>query len=102
MSLYSVQKLIFQVNRDPAVRARHTDDLDGLLAQYDLSPEELRAIREADIGFLYVIGVNGQLLMHYAALHGFEWNAYIEAMKEGERKYGPVRAGLYSRADARR
>jgi Aromatic-ring-opening dioxygenase LigAB, LigA subunit len=102
MSLYSVQKLIFQVNRDPAVRARHAEDLDGLLAEYELSPEELRAIREPDIGYLYVIGVNGQLLMHYAALHGFEWNAYIAAMKEGERRYGPVRTGLYSRAEARR
>jgi hypothetical protein len=101
MSLYSVQKLIFQVNRDPAVRARHDHDLDGLLSDYDLSAEELRAVRAADIGLLYVIGVNGQLLMHYAALRGLEWNAYIEAMKEGERKYGPVRSGLYSRADAR-
>jgi Aromatic-ring-opening dioxygenase LigAB, LigA subunit len=101
MSLYSVQKLIFQVNRDAAVRARHDHDLAGLLAEYDLSSEELRGLREADIGFLYVIGVNGQLLMHYAALRGFEWDAYIEAMKEGERKYGPVRTGLYSRAEAR-
>jgi hypothetical protein len=101
MSLYSVQKLIFQVNRDPAVRARHDHDLNGLLCDYDLSADELRAIREPDIGLLYVIGVNGQLLMHYAALRGFEWDAYIEAMKEGERKYGPVRSGLYSRADAR-
>jgi hypothetical protein len=102
VSLYAVQKLIFQVNRDPAVRARHDRDMDGLLADYELSADEVRAIRAADIGLLYVIGVNGQLLMHYAALRGFAWDAYIEAMKEGERKYGPVRTGLYSRAHARR
>ena len=101
MSLYSVQKLIYQLNRDAAARARHANDLDGLLAEYSLTDEESRAIREPDIGLLYVMGVNGQLLMHYAALRGFEWSAYIEAMKEGERKYGPVRTGLYSRADAR-
>ncbi len=41
------------------------------------------------------MGVNGQLLMHFAALRGYEWNAYIEAMREGERKYGPVGVGLY-------
>ena len=47
------------------------------------------------------MGVNGQLLMHYAALRGFEWNAYIEAMHEGERKYGPVRDGsLFTRGPA--
>ncbi len=37
----------------------------------------------------------------YAALRGFEWNAYMEAMREGERKYGPVRTGLYTRAAGR-
>jgi hypothetical protein len=102
MSLYSVQKLIYQLNRDPALRVRHDSDLNSLLAEYDLTEEELSAIREPDIGLLYVMGVNGQLLMHYAALRGFEWNRYIEAMKEGERKYGPVRTGLYSRAEGRK
>jgi hypothetical protein len=102
MSLYSVQKLIYQLNRDPALRVRHDNDLNSLLAEYDLTEEELSAIREPDIGLLYVMGVNGQLLMHYAALRGFEWNRYIEAMKEGERKYGPVRTGLYSRAEGRK
>jgi len=101
MSLYSVQKLIYQLNRDPAVRARHENDLDGLLAEYELTDEEGRALRAPDIGLLYVMGVNGQLLMHYAALRGFEWSQYIEAMKEGERRYGPVRTGLYSRAEGR-
>ncbi len=102
MSLYGVQKLIFQLNRDPATRKRYEQDFEGLLAEFDLTEEELRAIRTPDIGLLYVMGVNGQLLMHYAALRGFEWNAYIEAMQEGERKYGPVRTGLYSRAEGRR
>jgi len=102
MSLYGVQKLIFQLNRDLATRQRYETNFDALLAEYELNEEELRAIRDPDIGLLYVMGVNGQLLMHYAALRGFEWSAYIEAMKEGERKYGPVRTGLYSRAEGRR
>ncbi|HZT03978.1 MAG TPA: hypothetical protein VFA39_17125 [Steroidobacteraceae bacterium] len=101
MSLYYTQKLLFQLNRDPAARRRLEADLEGLLAEYELTEEERRAIREPDVGLLYVMGVNGQILMHYAALRGYEWSAYIEAMREGERKYGPVRTGLYSRADAR-
>lgn len=101
MSLYNVQKLLFQLNRDAGARQRYETDFDGLLAEYALTDEELGAIRTPDIGLLYVMGVNGQLLMHYAALRGFEWSAYIEAMKEGERKYGPVRTGLYSRAEGR-
>lgn len=102
MSLYHVQKLIYQLNRDPATRAQYERDFEALLGQYDLTDEEQRAFREGDIGLLYVMGVNGQLLMHFAALRGFEWNAYLEAMREGERKYGPVRGGLYSRAADRK
>ena len=109
MSLYAVQKLIYHLNRDPRVREQFVRELDGLLAQssdellaqYELTEEERNAIRDPDIGLLYVMGVNGQLLMHYAALRGFEWNAYIEAMREGERKYGPVRTGLYTSAGSR-
>jgi hypothetical protein len=101
VSLYAVQKLIYQLNREPQVREQLAHDFDGLLAQYDLTEEERSAIRDPDIGLLYVMGVNGQLLMHYAALRGFEWSAYIEAMREGERKYGPVRTGLYTSAGSR-
>jgi len=101
MSLYAVQKLIYQLNRDPRERQRFQQDIERVLAEYELTQEERNAIRDPDIGLLYVMGVNGQLLMHYAALRGFEWNAYIEAMREGERKYGPVRTGLYTSAESR-
>jgi len=101
MSLYYTQKLLFQLNRDPSVRRRLEEDIEGLLVEYELTEEERRAIRAPDVGLLYVMGVNGQILMHYAALRGYEWSAYIEAMREGERKYGPVRTGLYARADVR-
>lgn len=98
MSLYHVQKLIYQLNRDPTVRKQYEESFDALLEGFELTDEERRAIREPDIGLLYVMGVNGQLLMHYAALRGYEWDAYIAAMREGEARYGPVRTGLYKRA----
>jgi hypothetical protein len=95
MSLYYLQKLLYQLNREPRVRQRYDTDLDGLLSEYKLNEEELGAIRTGDIGLLYVLGVNGQLLMHYAAQLGYEWNEYLQAMRDGQQKYGPVRAGLY-------
>jgi hypothetical protein len=95
MSLYYVQKLLYQLNRDPEFRARFLADNDTALRGFDLTNEERMAILDADIGRLYVLGVNGQLLMHFAAFHGYEWNAYLEAMREGVRRHGPVRAGLY-------
>ena len=96
MSLYYVQKLLFELNRDSRVQERFAGDLDGLLAEYDLTNEETAAIRQPDIGLLYVLGVNGQLLMHFAALHKYPWDDYLDAMREGVRRHGPVRAGIYA------
>lgn len=96
MSLYYVQKLLYQLNRDPAVRKRFSSDRELLLTEYELDDEERRAIVDGDVGLLYVMGVNGQLLMHYAALIGQEWDEYIAAMKAGVEKHGPVRGGLYT------
>lgn len=96
MSLYYVQKLLYQLNRDPTVRKRFDADLEELLGEYSLTDEERTAIVEGDIGLLYVMGVNGQLLMHYSALIGQEWDDYIQAMRDGVDRYGPVRGGLYT------
>ena len=97
MSLYYVQKLIYTLNRDPNVVAQFQENMNGVLKDYTLTDEEKHAIREPDIGLLYVMGVNGQLLMHYAALMEYEWDEYIQAMKNGLEEHGQVRAGLYLR-----
>ncbi len=96
MSLYQVQKLIYQLNRDPRTRERYGRERDEVLAEYELTDEEKRALVEPDIGLLYVLGVNGQLLMHFAALHKIEWTAYLEAMRQGLKTHGPVREGVYA------
>ncbi len=96
MSLYGTQKLLYHLNRDAAVQRRHRGDLPALLEDYELTAEEREAILAGDIGKLYVLGANGQLLMHFAALLGMPWADYIEAMREGVRRHGPVRAGIYA------
>lgn len=96
MSLYYVQKLMYELNRDEHVRSRFESDRDALLGEYTLTDEERQALVDGDIGLLYVMGVNGQILMHYAAMIGQEWDEYIEAMREGVRRHGQVRAGLYA------
>jgi hypothetical protein len=96
MSLYYTQKLLYDVNRDPLRRQRYFAELESLLAEYDLSAEEASAFRNRDIGLLYVLGVNGQLLMHMSAYFGMDHVAYRNAMREGVRRHGPVRAGLYA------
>jgi hypothetical protein len=96
MSLYYVQKLLYQLNRDRHVRRRFEQERAQLLQEYELTEEERRAIVDRDIGLLYVMGVNGQILMHYSALIGQQWDEYIAAMKQGVAKHGPVRGGLYT------
>ena len=56
MSLYQVQKLIYQLNRDPRTQERFLRERDAVLAEYELTEEERAAIRP-DIGLLYVLGV---------------------------------------------
>ena len=101
LSLYYVQKLMYQLNRDAHVRDRFQSDRESVLGEYNLDEDERRAIIEGDIGLLYVMGVNGQILMHYAALIGQEWDEYIAAMKAGVTQHGPVRGGLYTMLEDR-
>jgi len=96
MSLYQLQKLFYVLNREPAAKAAYLAAPADLLDQYDLTEEERGAVLSRDVGLLYVLGVNGQLLMHFSALIGQAWPDYIEAMREGIRRHGPVRAGVYA------
>lgn len=96
MSLYNLQKFMFELNRDPGVQQRFRADKAAVLDRYELTPQERDAIERGDIGLMYVLGANGQLLMHYAAFLGMPWADYIAAMREGIAKHGPVRAGIYA------
>lgn len=96
MSLYYTQKLLYELNRNPDVQQRYKTDLDALLDEYDLTEEERLALKKPDVGLLYVLGVNGQILMHFAAFVGQEWFEYLNAMRQGVAQHGPVRAGLYA------
>jgi hypothetical protein len=101
MSLYYVQKLLYKLNRDPTLKQRFDSDQDAVLDDYSLSEEEINALKRPDIGLLYVLGVNGQLLMHYATMNGYNWNQYIQAMRDGVEQFGPVREGLYAMIDGK-
>jgi len=101
MSLYYVQKLLYHLNRDPAQKQRFDDNMEIVLAEYTLTEEELHALKKPDIGLLYVLGVNGQILMHYATMNGYDWPQYIQSMRDGVTEHGPVREGLYAMVDGK-
>ena len=96
MSLYHLQKFLYVLNRDESAHEQSKSDVESLLADFDLTDEEANALRDGDIGLLYVLGVNGQILMHFAAFLGIEWFNYLDLMREGIEKHGPVRDGVYT------
>lgn len=96
MSLYQLQKFLFDINRDPSLQDEYRKDPAALVQRYELTGDERDAIIGGDIGLMYVLGANGQLLMHFAAFLGMPWPAYIQSMRDGVTKYGPVRAGIYA------
>ena len=100
MSLYGMQKFLYHLNRDPRVQQRFRTEQAALLDDYVLNPEERAAVVSGDVGLIYVLGANGQLLMHFAAFLGMPWADYIQAMRDGVVRHGPVRAGIYAMTTA--
>ena len=96
MSLYAVQKFLYEINRTESLQAAYSADRHAVLTPYDLSDEEVDALVEPDIGKLFHLGVNGQILMHFAAFHQIEWQDYLQRMRDGIERYGPVREGVYA------
>ena len=96
MSLYQLSKFLYQLNRDEGLKTQFRADPPAAIKAFDLTEEERRAILEPDIGLLYVLGVNGQILMHYAAFCGIAWPDYLQRMRDGVKQHGPVRAGVYA------
>lgn len=96
MSLYAVQKFLYQLNRSEVAQAAYRNDPAAAMADYDLSDEESKALITPDIGLLFHLGVNGQILMHFAAFHQVEWQDYLQRMRDGIATHGPVREGVYA------
>jgi len=96
VSLYSVQKFLYQLNRSEQAQQAYLADRTGAVAGFDLTDEEVRALVEPDIGLLFHLGVNGQILMHFAAFHQIEWADYLQLMRDGIAQHGPVREGVYA------
>lgn len=94
-----LQKLIYELNRDERVQNEFTADRESVLARYRLTDEEAEALRRDDVGKLYILGVNGQILMHFAAWRGLAWDQYIQVMKDALAEHGQVRGGLYAAVD---
>jgi hypothetical protein len=91
MSLYQVQKLMFDLNRDRTLRARFIESKMDITLQYKLTLEEREALLTPDIGKLYIMGVSKALLLYYTAILGLPRAKFVEGVTEGVTRYGPIR-----------
>lgn len=76
MSLYQVQKFLFDANRDREFQARYLADPAEVLQGYVLTDVERRCLLDKDIRALYVMGTDGLLLLPFAQLNGFSITDY--------------------------
>ena len=80
MSLYQLQKLIYQVNRDPSQRERFLKDPDGFVKDYELTEDEKTAALNVDVRTLYALGVHSLLLRPFTLLHKISNEDYAKAL----------------------
>jgi hypothetical protein len=81
MSVYSLQKLLRDVNRTPALRERYFSEKELFVEGYKLTPEERAAVLNFDVGGLYALGVHGLLLRPFTIIHKMSEPDYLRAIR---------------------
>ncbi|MBI3001576.1 MAG: aromatic ring-opening dioxygenase subunit LigA [Deltaproteobacteria bacterium] len=81
MSLYQVQKLLFNVHNNLDLRKSYLAKPEEIAQAYDFSEEERRALRSRDIGSLYRMGVNPWLLFQFAHIVGMDNAEYLKQIR---------------------
>ena len=81
MSLYQLQKLIYQVNRDAAQRERYRRDPAAFVTDYVLSEQESAAVLNLDVRSLYTMGVHSLLLKPFTLFNKVSNEDYAKALK---------------------
>jgi hypothetical protein len=82
MSTYALNKLLRDVNRDPATRARFFADAAAVASGYDLTAEERQAVLARDVTTLYRLGVHGLILRPFTILHEMPEPDYLAAIRK--------------------
>ncbi len=80
MSLYQLQKLMYEVNRSPERRDAYRKEGAAFIARFDLTAEEKDAVARLDIRTLYRLGVHPLLLRPFTILHQVSNEDYAKAL----------------------
>ncbi len=81
MSVYRVNKLLFDLQMQPALQDQFRRDFDSLAARYRLTDEEARAVREVDATALSRLGVQPYLLRFFTVQRGIGNEEFIRQIE---------------------
>jgi hypothetical protein len=81
VSVFYVDKLLHQIPNRAAWQAFLESADDRLRAGgFELTPVEREALLSGDVRRLYELGINGYLLLRYAAWHGYQGEKFLAAV----------------------
>ena len=82
MSVYALQKLIREINRNPQKREAFFAAPEGAMEGFELTDAEKAALAARDYGALYRLGVHGLLLRPFSLLHSVPEPDYLAAIRQ--------------------
>jgi hypothetical protein len=81
VSLYQVDKLLFQLFNDLELQDKYRRDADAVLKRFDLQEHELKALREVNAGDLYRMGAHTFLLWQFSRLLDLKPAIYFKQVR---------------------
>ena len=81
MSLYQVDKLLFNLFNDLELQDKYKRDSDEVVRRFDLQDTELKALREVNAGELYRMGAHTFLLWQFARMMDLKPAAYFKQIR---------------------
>lgn len=90
MSLYHVHKFLFDIHNDPLRSELFERDPERLYALYELTPDELDAIRRTDVARLFEMGGQPLLLRPLTLRRGISTADHFAALAKAK-NYGEPR-----------
>ena len=81
MSIYQVDKLLFQIFNDLDLQHQYKQNAAAVLQRYDLKDNEIKALREVNAGELYRMGAHSFLLWQFARMMELSPAVYFKQVR---------------------
>jgi GDP-D-mannose dehydratase len=81
VSLYQVDKLLFQLFNDLDLQHQYKQNAAAVLQRYDLQDNEIKALREVNAGELYRMGAHSFLLWQFARMMELSPAVYFKQVR---------------------